>query len=145
MFVVFALAGAEYALPLAAVFEIAQPLAATPVPNTPGWVLGVTSVGGDIVPMVDLGSFLGLAQGPEADTRLLVVRNRNADHTTGLVVDRVTGVRTLPPEHVAAADAIDERVAPFLRGVVQAEGRSLPVFDPDLLMQTPEMQQFGVM
>jgi purine-binding chemotaxis protein CheW len=144
MYVVFALAGAEYALPLAAVFEIVQPLAATPVPNMPEWVRGVTSVGGDIVPMVDLSSFLGLGPGPEDDHRLLVVRNRNADHTTGLVVERVTGVCTLPSEPVAAGQSVDERVAPFLRGVAQAEGRALPVLDPDLLMQTPEMQQFGI-
>jgi uncharacterized repeat protein (TIGR01451 family) len=142
LFVVFALAGAEYALPLTSVYEIAQPQSATPVPDTPEWVLGVTSVGGDIVPMVDLGGFLGLGRGPEADNRLLVVRNRNADHATGLVVDRVTGVRTLPPDH--AALAADERVAPFVQRMAQAEGRPLPVLDPDLLMQTPEMQQFGV-
>jgi chemotaxis signal transduction protein len=143
LIVVFAVAGAECALPLASVLEIARPLPATPLAEAPAWVLGTAGVGGDVVPLIDLAGFLGLGHGGQAEGRLLVVRNRGADRTTGLVVDRVTGVRSLPPDPLAAPAASDERLAPYLRGVAVAEGRPLPVLDPDLLLEAPAMRHLG--
>jgi chemotaxis signal transduction protein len=134
--VAFTLGGTEFALPLACVQEIALPLPTTPVPDAPGWMLGVAEVNGGNLPMIDLGRFFGLGEGnQEEDRRLLVVGH------AGMMVDRITGVFALSAEPSAeAGPTVAQRVMPYLRGVAEAGGRCLPILDPDLLLEAPEMQ-----
>src|SRR5262249_2647891 len=98
-YVIFTLAGTEYAVPISTVGGMRRPLPVPPVATVPDWVLGVANCRGDIVSLVDFRLFLGLGR-PErvADQRLLVVRDRKDNLTTGLLVDQVRGMRRLPPE-----------------------------------------------
>ncbi len=142
--VVFSLAGTDYAVPGATVREIGRPPQVTPVPNVPDWVLGVANVRGDVLSVVDLRAFLGLERGGHGrDSRMLVVRAREEDMATALIVDRVRGIRAVPADAVAAptADA-DPRVAPYLRGVSEHGGRLLVLLDLDRLLLSAEMRQF---
>jgi purine-binding chemotaxis protein CheW len=141
--VVFSLAGGEYAVPLGNVVEVGRPLPVTPVPNVPDWVLGVANVRGDIVSMVHLRSFLGLPRGGEPPGRLVVARAGRGEMTAGLLVDRVRGIRALPPGGARAPEAAPgDRLAPYLRGVAEADGRLLAVLDLDRLLLSPELRQF---
>lgn len=145
--VIFALAGTEYAVPIANVTEIGPPLNVTPLPNVPDWILGVVNLRGDVVSMVDLRAFLGMARTNYGQTsRMLVARARQEDMTAGLIVDRVSGIRFLPMEQIGAPSAaIEDQVAPYLRGVYEHDGRLLVVLDFDKLLLSPEMQQFQPM
>ncbi len=142
--VLFALAGAEYAAPLAYVIEIGRPPDATPVPHVPDWVLGVANLRGDVISLVDLRRFLGLEPAErQPASRILVAQARSEDLTTALVVDRVTGIRSLPLDQISAPAApIADRVAPYLRGVYERENRLLVVLDLERLLLSPEMRQF---
>jgi purine-binding chemotaxis protein CheW len=142
--VVFSLAGTDYAVPLANVLEIGLPLAVTPTPSVPEWVLGVANLRGDIISLVDLRAFFGLERSPaDRGRRVLVVRAREEEMTTGLVVDRVKGMRHLLPERVAPPAGLgQDRLTAYARGVLEHEGRLLVLLDLDRLLLSEEMRQF---
>jgi purine-binding chemotaxis protein CheW len=142
--ILFSLAGTDYAVPIVNVLEIGQPLDIRAVPNVPDWVLGVANVRGDIVSMVDLRRFLGLEiNGQLPARRMLVCRARTGELTTGLLVDRVHGIRALSEQAVVPPPSgVDQRVAPYLRGVADHDGRLLVYLDMDRLLLSAEMRQF---
>jgi uncharacterized repeat protein (TIGR01451 family) len=144
-FVVFTLAGTDYAVPIGNLVEMSRPLPVTPVPNLPEWVLGVANVRGDIVSLVDLRLFLGLERCERpAQQRLLVVRARGEDMTTGLLVDQVRGLRRLPASSFEALAApVTDRVGAYLQGLAEYGGRLLAVLDLDRLLLSAEMRQSG--
>ncbi|VTT97768.1 -like protein : CheW protein OS=Isosphaera pallida (strain ATCC 43644 / DSM 9630 / IS1B) GN=Isop_3688 PE=4 SV=1: NPCBM_assoc: CheW [Gemmataceae bacterium] len=144
--VVFAVADTEYAFPLHAVREIGRPPAATPLPGAPGWLVGVANIRGGIVSMVDLRAFLDEPPGPAAgtDRRFLVVTAPGGDLTAGLLVDRVRGIQSIPPEQVRAPAApIAARCAAYMTGVAGGGRRPVVVLEPDRLLLAPEFLPFG--
>lgn len=91
----FSLAGERYGLELARLREV-QPLGdLTPIPCTPPFVVGVVSVRGRIVAVLDLGLFFDLPRGGLHDLhRVLVVEADGLD--VGILADDVAGSRTVP-------------------------------------------------
>ena len=88
----FAMAGEQYAIDIERIAEIINPRKPTPVPNAPPVVVGIISLRGTIVTMLDLRRELGhdssYTAGPE--TRTIVVEDRGG--LAGFVVDRVLRV-----------------------------------------------------
>jgi twitching motility protein PilI len=67
------------------------------VPGTRPWLLGVASVRGNLVPLVDLKQFLSGEPSSVTDSsRVLVVRQTGG--SVGLLVDEVVGQRNFSPE-----------------------------------------------
>lgn len=79
------------ALPPEVVSEVAGFTSPTPVPFTPDWIEGVISVRGQIVPVLDLGLFFGLA-GARRDARRRVLVVDNGEHQFAVWADRIHGV-----------------------------------------------------
>jgi purine-binding chemotaxis protein CheW len=143
-FVVFVLAGDEYAIPIGNVVEYGHPLAVTPVPNVPEWLLGVANVHGDILSMVDLRAFLGMERPDHgADGRMLVVRTSRDNISVGLIVDRVKGIRVIAEDVICLPTSpAEDRLAPYLRGVAEHQGRLVIFLNLDQLLLSSEMRQF---
>lgn len=93
--VIFSVEGEEFALPVGHVQEIVRPGAITRFSDEKGGVEGVTTLRGDVLPVVDLGSHLGLPSN-RAKERMLVacVEGR----LVGLLVDVALEVRRFPME-----------------------------------------------
>jgi uncharacterized repeat protein (TIGR01451 family) len=142
--IIFTLAGTDYAVPMANVLEIGRPANFTPVPNVPDWVLGVANVRGDVISLVDLARFLDLPPGSRfTDSRLLVVRSRRDEMATGLIVERVKGMRSLATDRLEAiSPQVDDRVVPYVRGVSEDGGRLLVSLDLDRLLLSAELRHF---
>lgn len=145
-YVVFTLAGTQYALPLAQVTEMDKAPRVTAIPHSPDFVLGVTNLRGDIVALLDLRLLLGL---PHSDDprlgRMIVVRVEAGDQWTvaGLLVDSVVGIAPVAGNTLQKPVGPDEdRAAAFLRGVCEHREQLLNVLDLDLLFRSAEMQQF---
>lgn len=119
----FHLSGEEYAVPVEAVREIIRPQRSTRIPRAPSFLLGVTALRGQILPIFDLRCRLGLsALPPDRSTRILVLTVRGAP--AGVWVDRVGGVMRLPVGAVNPPPGILQGVAAeYLLGVAQHEGR----------------------
>lgn len=87
----FIVGDVQYAVPIASVREIVNPVALTPLPHAPAAVPGVADHRGEVIPVVDLRARFGLP--PAEDTKrakwiLVQVEGR----TVGLAVDGVTEV-----------------------------------------------------
>lgn len=81
----------HYAIEIAAVREIVNPLPMTSLPHTPAEVAGVADHRGDVIPVIALRRRFGLDdEEPSRATKWILVRA--GEHDVGLVVDRVTEV-----------------------------------------------------
>lgn len=143
--IVFTLAGSHYATPVGSVVEIGHVPPVTPVPNVPAWVQGVTNLRGEILAIVDLRRFFELEDdGTEGVGRMLVTRAAGEDLTAGLIVDDVRGVASLSAADLSAPTAsYDDRIAPFVTGVQERDGRRLAVLDLESLLNSREIRQLG--
>ncbi|MCE9563675.1 MAG: chemotaxis protein CheW [Planctomycetes bacterium] len=144
-YVVFAVADTEYAFPLNSVREIGRPPVSTPLPGSPDWLVGVANIRGGIVSMVDMRAFLDEEPGmPGQDRRLMVVTAPGGDLSAGLLVDRVRGIRAIPPDEVRMPAApIVARCSAYMAGVAGMDRRQVVVLVPDRLLLSPEFLPFG--
>jgi purine-binding chemotaxis protein CheW len=143
-YLIFTLADTDYAIDAGQVLEVGPPPRLTPVPNVPEWVLGLANLRGDIVSVVDVRQFLGLGHtSPGPRGRMLMVRARDEELSTGLLVDQVRGIRRLRREELLGADAVaDDRIAPYVQGVCEHGGALLVLLDLDRLLLSAEFRQF---
>ena len=147
-YLAFDLSGATYALPLARVREVDRLPSITPLPNVPAWVLGAANLRGEIISVVDLAAFLGLAprgatgQSPiRRDARLLAVRAGGME--AGLVVERLRDIRELPDAAIRPpGGSLPGRAARYLAGVHAGDGRLTLVLDVPRLLHAAEFRQF---
>ncbi len=79
-----------YGLALEDLVEINRPLPITTLPNLPAWLPGIANVRGDIVSVLDVRAFFGQpSQEITPQQRMLLVRSKNTDLETLIVVDQV--------------------------------------------------------
>lgn len=90
----FQVAQERYGIELGGVREVYPLRDLTPIPGTPPYVLGVISVRGEILSVIDLRRFFDLPQGGLTDlNRVIIVRSREME--LGILADAVLGIRTI--------------------------------------------------
>ena len=107
------LAGSPYAIPVDRIREIVRMRPMTPVPHTPDWLLGVISLRGAVVQVVDLRMRLGLPVSEIARQTRIIVLHGDDDQISGVLVDRVrcvlrVGANTVRPSPNADTAAVTE-------------------------------------
>ena len=122
------LAGNEaYGVPLTSVREILVPPPLTEVPRAADHVLGVISVRGEIITVVDLPKLLNLeAVHDEPYGRVLLIDN--GQELIGMAVDRVIQVHRLEPGQIEYASAMNADLSDYVVGIgrVQTEPADKP-------------------
>ena len=124
--VVFNLGEEEYALPISDVHEIIRYIEPRSVASSVGWIRGVISLRGKIVPVYDLAARLGDDRPPDAAQQKKIVIVETDERMAGIVVDDVSEVLTVATDQVesvpspaeAAIEAIariDDRLIVMLR------------------------------
>lgn len=109
--VTFRLGDEEYGVVMDRVLEINKPDRIVAVPGTPGWIPGMASLRGDLIPLVNLRALFGFADhGEPASATFMVVGH--GGQRAGLLVDAVSEV----------LDVERERFEPVSR-LAEAEGR----------------------
>ncbi len=140
-YIVFSLAEARYGVPITQVVEVGDIQHITPVPNAPGWVLGVTNLRGDIVSVVDCGAFLNLHEKSLVEmSSMCVVRNKKRNLTTSLLVDRIEGMLNLSAALMPVPQNIwQDEVIPYLQGIYEHQGQLLNILDLEGLLTSMEL------
>ena len=93
----FLLGDVSYAVEIASVREIINPLPVVELPHAPPAVIGVCDHRGEVVPIVDLRARFGLASADTTRrTKWIIVRFD--ERSVGLVVDSVTDVFGAGPQ-----------------------------------------------
>lgn len=106
--VVVRVGGVEFGLDVRRVREVLRAPRITRLPFPPPTILGIVSIRGTLVPVMDLGERL-LGQPSDPDGRLVVVRDPERDGSIGLLVDAVLDLVPLassdqaPPPEVEAS------------------------------------------
>lgn len=99
---IFSIGAEQYAVPIESIAEIIEPRRETPVPNADPAVLGVISLRGTIVTIVDAGRKLGHAgAGNGPDARTIVVQREG--ELIGFKVDRISRVVAVAESEIETA------------------------------------------
>jgi purine-binding chemotaxis protein CheW len=119
------LAGQQYALPVRQVREVLPRAALTALPGAPAGVLGVLSLRGVLLPVLDLRQRLGLPAVPASiGQRIVAVELPSA--TIGLLVDAVTGIVAGPADVASGARESSDEV---VRRVAEIDGQVVSVLE----------------
>ena len=125
----FVLAGEAYAVEIAWISEILKPLPITRVPRAPREVLGVMSVRGRLVTVLDLRvKFHQDAIENDARSRILLVQ-LDDDETIGLRVDEVVQVHRLAESEIEPASVLGGDPPPHIAGVGRKVGHVMILVD----------------
>jgi purine-binding chemotaxis protein CheW len=113
----FRLASERYALETSYVREVHPLRNLTSLPCTPAFVLGVVNLRGQIVPVLDLKKFFGLAEQGLTDLHRIILVG-NDDLEFGLLADISVGVHSIAMDSIQPAPpTLDGPGAEYLKGV----------------------------
>jgi purine-binding chemotaxis protein CheW len=133
-YILFAVAGAMYALRSDDIQQLEMPGTITPVPNAPQCVDGVVSVRGQVLPVMNLRARFGFPRAaPDLRTRLIVVRA--GGRTIGLVVDSAREFAKIPADAIQPPpETLGATSGSYLAGVAHINERLILLLDvPELL------------
>jgi purine-binding chemotaxis protein CheW len=108
----FRLAEQSYSLPIDCVEQIVDMVTVTHLPHAPAAIQGVINVHGRIVPVLDLRRRFNLPSRPYGLYTPIILAHMG-DQLTGLIVDEVNDVHTIPaadlviPDHFHLADLVE--------------------------------------
>lgn len=106
-----------YAINLMDIKEIIKPREITEVPHAPDFLLGIISLRGIIVPVIDTRARLGFSKAtPAGKQRIIIVKKK--DGCCGLLVDEVFQVVTLAQQPIEGPPTVlDGTDREFIRGI----------------------------
>jgi purine-binding chemotaxis protein CheW len=141
-YLAFSLAGEAYAVQIAHIAEILKPLPITWVPRAPRNVVGVMSVRGRLVTVIDLRRRLSLRESPmDRRTRILLAdlgaegassggpHQPHQSEQIGLLVDEVMQVYRLAENEIEPATVLGGDQPAHIRGIGRPEGALLILLD----------------
>lgn len=134
--VVFSLDDQRYALQLSAVDRTVRMVEITPLPKAPEIVLGIITVNGSIVPVLDIRRRFGLARRKtKLNDHLLIART--AERTVALIVDIVHDVIERPGHEIVLPGTIVPGME-HVKGVVKLEDGVVFINDLDGFLSLEE-------
>jgi purine-binding chemotaxis protein CheW len=153
----FSLSNEEYAFRVSDVEEVLRMQTITMVPTMPDYVLGITSLRGKIIPVIDLKTRLGLqekslitnspgasptdspADNPETgnhsgmEKKIMIISGPKG--MIGATIDKVMGVVRLPLSGMLQPPGhLDEKELKFIEGIVVIEKRFISIIHSDAAM-----------
>ncbi|WP_246944725.1 chemotaxis protein CheW [Bacillus pinisoli] len=135
--VVFQAQDEEYGLPIQFVVSIEKLQPLTAVPNMPEYMNGVTTVRGEITPILDAGKILYGNKTEDTDqTRMIILNTEGLSF--GLIVDDAKEILDIPANSVQPLNMIASLQTSYLMGVANLDGRLLTLIDPTKLIHTLE-------
>ncbi|KEQ18344.1 chemotaxis protein CheW [Endozoicomonas numazuensis] len=130
----FTLNDQQFAVQIGEVTEILPVPSTTPLPGVHPWAKGVSNVRGRLLPIIDLGEFLGKTRdNRESANRIMIVEQ--GELSVGLIVDEVQGMVHFSTSQFSDAvpDQLFDEVKPFTVGQYHQDKDYL-VFNTQLLV-----------
>lgn len=133
----FSLLKEEFAFMVSQLEEILRPQQITMVPKMPNYVMGITSLRGKIIPVIDLKTKLSFTDKP-SDIRnmgkILIIKGPNGP--IGAVVDKVMGVvRIAKSEIIPPPSHLTETELKFIEGVTVVDKRFISIIQMEEAMK----------
>jgi purine-binding chemotaxis protein CheW len=113
----FLMAGETYALSLGQIRGIHPLTAITVIPGVPDFIRGIINLRGEIISVVDLKMFFGLANGEIVKSRQVIILSSH-EMEFGIIADHILGIRDLPECHLHTSMAtLSGARADYIKGV----------------------------
>ena len=130
----------EYGIDILKVREIRRYEQPTRIARTPAFIKGVVNLRGTIVPIVDLRMKLHEGSTPQYGDFTVVVILNLLDRVVGIVVDSVSDVLQLSPEHISDVPEFESSIDhDCIEGLGSVAGRMLILLDIEKLMSNVDM------
>jgi purine-binding chemotaxis protein CheW len=136
-FILFELAGTQYALRSRDIQQLEMLNQVTPVPNAPAFVDGVVSVRGHVIPAINLRTRFGFPR-KETDlrSRLLVVKS--GSRAVGMIVDSAREFISISPDMVQPPpEGVGGLSGKYLEGIAQVGDRLVLILDAQQIIDAP--------
>ena len=141
----FTLGEEDFGVDILSVQEINRVTEITKIPSTPDFVKGVINLRGNVIPVIDLRSRLGMPE-KEHDKQTRIIVADVDDRTVGLVVDAVSEVIRMdanlvepPPEIIVGAGDKGR----YIKGVGKLDDKLLMLLDIDSMFSKKEQEQLS--
>ncbi|WP_252177910.1 chemotaxis protein CheW [Endozoicomonas sp. 4G] len=130
----FTLSGQQFAVQMSEVTQFLPVPSSTPLPGVHSWAKGISNVCGRLLPIIDLGEFLGKAQDSQRSARRIMVVEQG-EVSVGLIVDEVQGMVHFSTSQFSDSvpDHLFDAVKPFTVGHYRQE-KDYMVFNTQLLV-----------
>ena len=122
-----------YAIDIMQVREIRGWTASTPLPHAPPHVLGMINLRGAILPVIDLGSLLGVGETAVSASSVVMVA-QIGENQVGLLVDAVCDILTVAENSLQEPPNVGDRVRDFVAGVMTTEQGIVTLLSLDHVM-----------
>lgn len=132
-FLAFLVRGESFCIPITSVREIRTWSDPTPLPLSQPALRGVINLRGVVLPILDLGLVLGLADAGQVPRPVVVVVDDGA-RLAGLMVDRVINILALPLGSLEPPPAVLAPGAARLQALALHDGQFLRILDPAALL-----------
>jgi purine-binding chemotaxis protein CheW len=124
----------EYAIPVGHVISIEKPENITSIPQLPDYVLGITKVRGELVPVIDFANILyGRQEAPE-NKKLIVLKSEVL--SLGIVVHEAKEILDIPEGALTQVGLMAYSRTKYFSGVINLEDRLITMIDPDVLVES---------
>jgi purine-binding chemotaxis protein CheW len=141
-------AGSAYGIPVAEVQEVLGYRPPTRVFHAPSALAGITSLRGEVLPIIDLASLLdGAAESrvEAVEPRVVVVRELGgARRRAGLKVDALLGLRdAAPASHSAVPAAIAVQLGDLVVGIVSEPAPAFALLSIEGIFNAPVLRELS--
>lgn len=140
-YVTFQIAGDEYGIEIVLVQEIVRYTRPTRVFNADPIVDGVTNFRGQVIPLINMHRKFQMEE-VEYDAYTVVIVIRDQERTMGMIVDRVSDIRSFNEEEIQKMDEefADDIKAAHIKGIARSDGRIVMLLDPSRILRFEGMK-----
>lgn len=117
----------EYAIPITRVREIINLPDITRIPQSPGYLKGITNLRGSVIPVVDLKELIHVQAAENGGTKVIVIASGRI--TFGLLVDAITGVISIDESLIESPENLPHGNAEQVEGVAKLDNRLIVLLD----------------
>ena len=133
-FLCFRVSSEIYAVNIMEIKEIIKPREVTEIPRAPGFISGVLSLRGIIIPVFNLRMRLGLPEGDISGRERIIVVTKGEEFI-GVVVDEVTQVVRIAVDTIEKPPAVLEGIdRDFVSGIGRYNGQMLILLNQEKIL-----------
>ncbi len=115
----------------------------TPVPNLPGYILGVINLRGNVIPVIDLRKKFNMRH-KDYDKFNVIIVLKVENRFIGLVVDSVHDVVSLSDEKVGDTPSFTTQIdTSFIKNISQIDDKLVVILDTDKIMSIDKITEIA--
>jgi purine-binding chemotaxis protein CheW len=138
--IAFRIGDQEFCVSIMTVREIRGWTKTTPMPHSPGYMMGVINLRGEVLPIIDLSRRLGMRSAEPTERHVIIVVQVK-DKMVGLLVDAVSDILTVTSDNIQPTPEVSSDMErTFARGILSIDRRMICLIELDALVQGSESE-----